>query len=176
MARLNLLLWPNPRLREKSEHLTFDWVKQEGFRERLKSLHETLLHFRGVGLAAIQVGWAVRLFAMRTPKAVQTFVNPEIASTDGELVEMEEGCLSVPGVFEQVRRYPNVVLVANDLETWERKSWDLEGVEAQCAQHEIEHLDGVMQIVDNAGLVKRDIIKRKIQKQLRLNPLFGATR
>jgi peptide deformylase len=160
-------------LSEKSEPLTYDQTKQEGFKERLRNLHETLLHFRGVGLSAIQVDWPVRLFAMRTPKEVQTFVNPEIVTVDGDEAEREEGCLSLPGVFERVKRFPNVIVAAMDLQAGERRLWDLEGIEAQCAQHEVDHLDGKM-FSDNYGSVKRDIVRRKIKKQLRINPLFGV--
>jgi len=174
MARLPLLLWPNLLLRDKSQHLTFEDVKSDWFKERLERLHETLIHYRGVGLSAVQVKWPVRMFAMRTTDSVQTFVNPEIVSVDGDAEMKTEGCLSLPGIFNEVARYPNVVIVANDMETWERKSFDLEGLEAQCAQHEIEHMDGLMAMVDNIGPVKRDILKRKIRKQLRINPLYNG--
>lgn len=171
MARLKLLLWPNQKLREVSEYLTKDQVEDEAFKAKLKDLHETLLHFRGVGLSAIQVDWPVRLFVMRTLKEVQTFVNPDIISTDGELELVEEGCLSLPGVFERVQRYPNVVMVANNLATWDRVAWDMEGIEAQCAQHEVEHLNGKM-MSDGWGTGRRELARGKIRKQLKFNPLF----
>lgn len=166
MARLPLLLYPNPRLREVSEPLTWDWTKQEGFQERLKDLKETLVWYRGVGMSAIQAGWPVRLFVMRTAKEIQTFVNPRILETDGDLTEMDEGCLSVPGVVERVMRYPSVIIESMDMDTGMFDRWDLEGIEAQCAQHEIDHLDGKM-FTDGYGGVKRDIAKRKIKKFLR---------
>lgn len=174
MARLPLLLWPNLALRQKSTLLTQEDVQGEDFKERLKSLHETLLHFRGVGISAIQVNWPVRLFAMRTKDEVQTFINPRILETDGELDLKEEGCLSLPGIFERVERYSNVIIESMDPDTGMFDRWDLDGIEAQCAQHEIEHMDGVMKMVDRAGAVKRDVLKRKVRKQLRINPLYNG--
>jgi peptide deformylase len=170
-VKLPLLLYPNPKLSLVSVPVDPEEAKTEEFRTFLTWLGETLIWYRGIGISAIQTGWPCRVFSMKTRDGIQHFVNPEIESTDCELTEMEEGCLSVPGVTELVKRYPAVIVSALDIESGERKSYDLVDTEAQCAQHEIEHLDGKM-FSDNYGPVKRDIVKRKIKKQLRLNPIF----
>jgi peptide deformylase len=171
MAIQKLVLWPNPELKEPSTDVEPHWVKSDEFKELIRDMTETLLHYGGIGLSAIQIGVPDRLFVMRTKQSdkwvVAPFINPIIRGTDGELAEVDEGCLSMPGIIEKVKRYPNVLLSAIDLETGERKSWDLEGIEAQCAQHEMEHMDGKT-LGDNWGPVKCDIVRRKIRKNMKL--------
>jgi peptide deformylase len=170
--RLPLILYPSRLLTEASDEVSLDFAKSVDFKVLVDSLRETLVWFRGIGISAVQGGWPARVFIMRLSRGgYQTFINPIIRGTDGDLEEVDEGCLSIPGIVERVKRYPGVLVSALDPETGERKSWDLEGIEAQCAQHEMEHLDGKT-MADNWGPVKRDIVKRKIKKELRLNPLF----
>jgi peptide deformylase len=173
--RLPLLLWPHLTLKELSRPLSQEETQTDEFKERLASMNETLTHFRGVGISAIQVNWPVRMFSMRTKDGIKTFINPVIVEWDGSPELMEEGCLSLPGIYEKVLRIPNVVIEVNDLDTWERKRFDLEGIEAQCAQHEIEHMDGMMKMMDGAGFTKRDIVKRKLKKQMKVNPLYNGS-
>lgn len=168
MAILKLLLWPNPELKQVSEEVDLEWARTDQFKELLADMGETMLALGGVGISAVQVGVFDRVFVMRDKKGgTQAFINPVITQTDGELEEKDEGCLSIPGIVEKVKRYPNVIVEALDPETGERKHWDLGGIEAQCAQHEIEHLDGKL-FADKFGAVKRDIVKRKIKKFVKL--------
>jgi peptide deformylase len=171
MALLKVLLWPDPTLRLVSDPVPFEWVKSEEFQQLVKDMTETLLHYRGVGLSAIQVGVQDQLFVMRTRQGVQAFVNPRIIERDGEPTQMEEGCLSIPGYTQQVYRFPNVIVEAMDFATGEPRNWDLEGIEAQCAQHELEHLEGRL-FSDNWGRVTKDIVRRKIAKARRLDPRY----
>ena len=174
--RLPLLLYPNETLAYTSDEVEVEWARSQEFGALLDSMVETMVWFRGVGLSAIQVGVPERVFVMRTKKEVLKIVNPVIESfQDSEPVEVEEGCLSVPGVYERVLRYPEVELSCLDVVSGERKHYLMEGVEAQCVQHEMEHLDGKM-YTDGYGPVKRDIVRRKVQKQIRLNPLFQELR
>ncbi len=172
--KLPLLLYPNPFLRTVSEPVDPEIAKSEEFKLLVDSLRETLVWYMGIGISAVQCGFAHRLFIMRLSRGgYQTFVNPVLEEVDGPtgVESMEEGCLSIPGVVETVQRYPNVVVSSLDIESGERKRYDLEGIEAQCAQHELDHLEGRM-FSDDWGPVKRDIVKRKIKKQLRQNPVF----
>jgi len=172
MSVQKLVLWPNPLLKLVSEEVDPEWILSDDAKRLVKDLSDTLMHFGGVGLSAIQVAYQARLFVMRTKEGdkwvVKPFFNPELVATDGELAEVEEGCLSLPGIVEKVKRYPNVVISALDPSgiVVERRSYDLEGIEAQCAQHELEHLDGKT-MGDDWGPVKRDIVKRKIRKTMR---------
>ncbi len=172
--RLPLLLYPNRFLREVSTEVDPEYAKSVEFKLLLDSLRETLIWFHGVGISAVQTGFAERVFVMRLSSGgYQSFVNPVLEEVDGPtgVEPMQEGCLSVPGVVETVLRYPNVIVSALDIESGERKRYDLEGIEAQCAQHEMEHLNGKM-FTDDYGPVKRDIVKRKVKKAVRHDPLF----
>jgi len=91
-------------------------------------------------------------------------INPEIIELIGKPIEMTEGCLSFPGVFEKVMRHPEVIFKCEDL-MGEVKTWQMAGIESQCIQHETEHLDGKT-MGDSWGVAKRDIVKRKIKKAL----------
>lgn len=171
-----LFLYPNKVLNDGSDEVGIDWARSKEFGDLLNDMVETMVWFRGVGLSAIQVGIQDRAFVMRTKKEILKIVDPFIESfQDTEPAEVEEGCLSVPGVYERVLRYPEVELSCLDIETGNRKHYLMEGVEAQCVQHEMEHLDGKM-YTDGYGPVKRDIVRRKVQKQIRLNPLFKELR
>ncbi len=171
--RLPLLLYPNSELTLGSDEVGIEWARSPEFTELLNDMVETMVWFRGIGLSAIQVGIQDRAFVMRTRQGILKLVDPILEEVDGPtgVESMQEGCLSVPGVVEMVPRYPNVIVSALDIESGERKRYDLEGIEAQCAQHELDHLDGRM-FTDDYGPVKRDIVRRKIRKQLRLNQLF----
>jgi peptide deformylase len=102
-------------------------------------------------------------------KSRHAFINPEIVETIGDLVEVTEGCLSIPGYFEKTMRYSEIIIKAIDIEhDLEPRLYQLAGVEAQCTQHEMEHFEGKL-FIDGYGRVKKDIIKRKMQKYLREN-------
>lgn len=170
--RLPLLLYPNKTLTQTSLHVDPERAKSEEFKAFVKDLQETLVWYRGIGLSAIQTGRPDRVFVMRMARGgFHTFVNPQIVNVDDETVPMDEGCLSLPGVLEKVERYPWVAITALDIDSGETRTFDMVGIEAQCAQHEIEHLDGKM-FSDPYGPVKRDIVKRKIKKAVRLDPRF----
>jgi peptide deformylase len=172
MAKLPLLLYPNLKLRQRSAQVDPALVPTEAFKKFLSDLAETLTWYRGIGISAIQCGVPDAVFLMRNTKGeILQFVNPVVEDRDGEKVEMEEGCLSIPGFTEKVKRYPNVVVSCLNLEDGGRRVYDLEGIEAQCAQHEMEHLAGAM-FSDGYGVAKRDLVKRKIQKALRHDPRF----
>lgn len=116
--------------------------------ERLAcDMFDTLLDEGGMGLAAPQVGQSVRLIVMRTgpndynPRA---FVNPTIDRTKGEQLSLGEGCLSAPGKFGRVMRARVVWLSYDDMANGERRTEKLKGILAICAQHECDHLDGIL--------------------------------
>lgn len=114
--------------------------------ELAKRMLETMIQAEGVGLAAPQVGESIRLCLVPIGGKMRALVNPEILKTSGELVKSEEGCLSLPGIWLQIPRYPEVTVRFTDLqgETTERV---LKDFEARVVQHEIDHLNGKL-IVD----------------------------
>jgi peptide deformylase len=127
---------------------------------------ETMYAAPGVGLAAPQVGVSERLIVVdvRHPEGVKeliTLINPEIIEVEGRVVE-EEGCLSLPGVRENVTRAARVLVRGHDLNEREREI-EAEGLLAVALQHEIDHLEGIL-FIDRISRLKRGIIQRKMRK------------
>lgn len=164
MALLTILHHPDPRLRQKAAPVTqFDAELQR----LIDDMFETMYAAPGVGLAATQVGVPLRLAVMdcaedKAQPQPMVVINPEIDNPD-ERVDMEEGCLSVPGVGEKVQRYNRLTLRALDRHG---KPFELqaEGLMAQAVQHEIDHLNGVLYL-DRLSSLKRERLLKKLRKQ-----------
>ena len=161
MAILKILHHPDPRLRNAGKPVEqFD----DDLQTLIDDMFETMYDAPGVGLAATQVGIALRLAVMDCSEQKDSpivMINPEIiAREEPEIVE--EGCLSVPGHYDRVERHGRTTVRAQDRhgETYELTG---EGLLAQCIQHEIDHLDGVL-FIDYLTPLKRNIILRKMKK------------
>lgn len=164
MAILEILHHPDPRLRLKTKPVT---VFDDALQTLIENLFETMYDAPGVGLAANQVGIDKRLAVMdcsddKAKPQPFVLVNPEIIESSAK-EEMEEGCLSVPGIFDKVQRFSRLKVRALDRDG---KPFELEaeGLMAQAIQHEIDHLDGKLYI-DYLSSLKRERIKKKLQKQ-----------
>jgi peptide deformylase len=134
-----------------------------------RDMVETMYVAPGIGLAAPQVGAPIRLFVIdlslgHDPKGLITLLNPEFVERDGMQLE-EEGCLSVPGFNATVARPERVTVRGIDL-AGKEQCYSGEGLLARAIQHEMDHLDGRV-FVDRLRGIKRDLIVRKIQKQIR---------
>jgi len=130
---------------------------------------ETMYAAPGVGLAAPQIGVALRLFVVdvsvgRDPGGLMVFINPDFVERDGTQLE-EEGCLSVPGFNATVVRPMRAVLQGLDRE-WQPRTVEATGLLARAFQHEMDHLEGTL-FVDRLRGIKRDLIVRKIRKLTR---------
>ena len=164
MSRLEILHYPDPRLRRRAEPVR---VVDDDVRRLIDDMLETMYDAPGIGLSAPQVNVAKRVVTVDVSKersAPLALVNPEIRWVDGEL-ETEEGCLSVPGVYELVKRPERVRVSALDRDGHSREI-DAEGLLAVCIQHEIDHLDGRL-FVDYLSRLKRQRIRRKAEKTRR---------
>jgi peptide deformylase len=173
MAKLEILTFPNPRLRNHAEPVV---RVDDHIRRIVDDMLETMYAAPGIGLAAIQVGIAKRLIVIDvSPEHDQPLVliNPEILSREGE-EEMDEGCLSVPGFYESVKRAERVRARAlnRDGESFEI---DADGLLAVCIQHEIDHLEGKL-FVDYLSSLKRQRIRRKLEKDQRAERAERASR
>jgi len=161
MALLQILHFPDPRLYNKAEAVI---QVDDGVRALVGDMFETMYAAPGVGLAAIQVNLLLRVITIdisehkRNPLCL---INPELVSKRGQ-VELEEGCLSVPGVYEIVSRaeWIRVRALNRDGETFEMEAEDLL---AACIQHEMDHLDGKL-FVDYLSQLKRQRIKKKVKR------------
>jgi peptide deformylase len=142
----------------------------DGLRALMDDMLQTMYAAPGIGLAAIQVGVAKRVLVMdlsrdEGPKAPRHFVNPEILWASEETAPYEEGCLSVPEIYEEVERSARVRLRYLNYQG-EKIEEDAEGLFAVCIQHEIDHLDGVL-FIDHLSRLKRDRAVAKVRKAAR---------
>ena len=165
MAILQILHHPDPRLRNKARPVTtFDG----GLKSLIDDMLETMYAAPGIGLAATQVNVHQRILVLDASpdKSSPThFVNPRIVETEG-LSETEEGCLSVPGVFETIERAERILLTAFD-SAGSALELEAEGLLAVCIQHEIDHLDGKL-FIDYLSQLKQNRIRKKLEKDQRL--------
>lgn len=139
-----LIYNPHEKLRIKSEPLS---ELTELTQERIENLVKLMYEYDGIGLAAPQVGWNVKVFVMNVAGSGMVFINPEIQAS-GEIWEMEEGCLSIPGITGLVERPSQVKVKATDLNNKTFEFID-DGLAGRCALHEFDHLLGVL-FIDKA--------------------------
>ena len=166
MALLNILEFPDPRLRTVAEPVT---VFDDDLSKLIDDMFETMYDAPGIGLAATQVDVHKRLIVIDVSENRDqplVFINPEVTVLDDVLGEYDEGCLSVPGFYETVQRPRQVRVVARDRHG-EEFTMEANGLLAVCVQHEIDHLDGKL-FVDYISSLKRNRIRKKLEKQHRL--------
>lgn len=160
-----ILHYPDPRLRRKAERVG---AVTDDIRALIADLAETMYNAPGIGLAATQVGVAQRVVVIDLSEErnqLLVLLNPEICAAEGQQI-MEEGCLSVPGIFEPVTRAGQVKVRALDRDG-RPLELDATGLLASCVQHEIDHLDGKV-FVDHLSRLKQQRIRKKLEKHQRL--------
>ncbi|MCK9692323.1 peptide deformylase [Pseudomonas syringae] len=167
MAILNILEFPDSRLRTIAKPVA---MVDEDIRQLVDDMFETMYEAPGIGLAATQVNVHKRVVVMDLSEdrsEPRVFINPEIEKLTDEMDQYQEGCLSVPGFYENVDRPQKVRVKALDRDG---KPYELvaEGLLAICIQHECDHLNGKL-FVDYLSNLKRDRIKKKLEKQHKLN-------
>lgn len=162
MTILNILHYPDPRLRTKASEVTDFGPELEQFGN---DLLETMYAAPGIGLAATQVDVHQRIIAVDVSEnrdAPHILVNP-VLELHGDLVETEEGCLSVPGIYEPVSRAERITVHAKS-PLGDALEFDADGLLAVCIQHECDHLEGKL-FVDYLSNLKRNRIRKKLVKQ-----------
>jgi len=164
MAILDILHFPDPRLRTRAQEVL---AVDDQVRTLIDDMLETMYRAPGIGLAATQVNVHRRILVIDISNEQNepgVFINPEILETYGS-EEMDEGCLSVPGIYERVQRAERVRFRALGRDG---KAFELEvdGLLAVCIQHEIDHLEGKL-FVDYLSQLKRQRIRKKLEKQRR---------
>ena len=168
MAILDILNYPDPRL-----HIVAKPVKEVDaqLRRLIADMAETMYDAPGIGLAATQVNQHIQLLLVdisETKDQLQVFINPKILEKDGEQV-YEEGCLSVPGIYESVTRAEKIVVEALNAQG-EKFQLEADGLLSVCIQHEMDHLLGKV-FVEYLSPLKRTRIKNKLLKQQRIRPM-----
>ena len=165
MAKLKILEFPDPRLRTKATPVA---AVDDDLRALIADMFETMYAAPGIGLAATQVDVHKRLLvADISPDQSQpfAFINPQILEKDGIIVS-DEGCLSVPGYYEEVERAEHIRLRYLD-RNGDAQEMEAEDLLAVCIQHEVDHLDGKL-FVDYLSEAKRQRIRKKLTKERRL--------
>lgn len=146
-------------LRKKTAIFDFKKFKKLEIRELIKTMRESMLRAEGIGLSANQIGLDIKVFVAKVENKFYTVFNPEIAQSSKETIPMEEGCLSVPGVFGTVERPEKITLTGFDQngKAIKIKAW---GLLARVFQHEVDHLNGKL-FVDKAKGTTR-IMKQEL--------------
>lgn len=164
MATLTILNYPDPRLHTVAKPVT---EVNDTIRKLIDDMAETMYAAPGIGLAATQVNQHIQLIVIDTTKEqnnLQVFINPKIVAKSGQQ-EYEEGCLSVPGIYENVTRAEKITVEAFD-KNGKKFKLDAEGLLAVCIQHEMDHLLGKV-FVEYLSPLKRNRIKTKMIKHNR---------
>jgi peptide deformylase len=162
MPLLPILQYPDERLHTVAAPVT---RVDDEIRSLVRNMAETMYAAPGIGLAATQVNVHKRVIVIdlsETQDRLQVFINPEIVASSGE-AECEEGCLSVPGVFEKVTRAERVTVRALD-EQGDERTIEAEGLLAVCIQHEMDHLQGKV-FVEYLSRLKQDRIRSRLKKR-----------
>ena len=164
MATLTILNYPDPRLHKVAQPIL---EVNDEIRQLISDMAETMYAAPGIGLAATQVDQHIQLVVIDTSKEqndLQVFINPKIIAKSG-LKEYEEGCLSVPGVYETVTRAETVTIEALD-QQGKKFKLQADGLLAVCIQHEMDHLLGKV-FVEYLSPLKRNRIKKRLAKHAR---------
>lgn len=180
MGTLKVVEWPSKVLETKSEEVT---VFDDSLREFVQDMHDTMDHAQGIGLAANQVGKAVRVITILIPWTESrysdqedqkepwhdkrfTFINPVITKKQGKF-RWQEGCLSFPEIFEFVDRSEEVWVSAQD-ENGKTFEVHATGLFSVCLQHEIDHIDGIV-FINRMSRLKSSLVKKKLSKRKRVS-------
>ena len=168
MTARPILTAPDPRLKRVAK----DIAKIDAdIRALIDDMVETMYQADGIGLAAVQIGVLHRVIVMDLEqksgkKQPRVFVNPKILWTSEETASFEEGCLSVPDIWEEVARPARIRAEYLD-RAGQKQTLEADGLLADCLQHEIDHLDGTL-FIDHLSRLKRSIALRKLAKAKRL--------
>jgi peptide deformylase len=169
MAIRSVLVAPDPRLKQLSQPVE---AVDAAMRTLIDDMLETMYAAPGIGLAAVQLGIPKQIIVMDLARegekpAPRHFINPQILWTSDELITCEEGCLSVPDLYDEVERPAKVRMRYLDREG-KTQDVEAEGMLAVCLQHEMDHLKGVL-FIDHLSKLKRDMMLRKLAKARRIS-------
>ena len=169
---LPIYVYGQPVLRKVAEDITPDYPN---LKELIANMFETMDHAEGVGLAAPQIGLPIRVVVINLDVISddypeykgfrKAFINPHILEVSGELVSMDEGCLSLPGIHESVKRGDKIHVTYLD-EDFTPHDEEVEGFLARVMQHEFDHLEGQM-FIDHLSPLRKQMIKGKLNAMLK---------
>jgi peptide deformylase len=162
-----IVVYGHPILRKVAAEINKDYPD---LGQLIEDLFETMYHSEGLGLAAPQIGKSIRIFVIDGKPAAEdepslaefkkAFINPHIVERTGELMPMNEGCLSIPNLREEVMREAHVRITYYD-ENWQFHDEEYDGYPARIIQHEYDHLDGIL-FTDKISPLRRRLLKSKL--------------
>lgn len=162
-----IVAYGDPVLRKKAAPISADYPK---LTELVDNMFKTMYHSQGVGLAAPQIGLAIRLFIIdSTPFSEddpgadgfkRVFINAEIIDQEGDKWKFNEGCLSIPGIREDVERKSRLVIKYQDI-NFESHTEEYEGIKARIIQHEYDHIEGIL-FTDHLSPLKKTLLKGRL--------------
>ncbi len=166
---LPIVAYGDPVLRKVCEDIDKDY---EGLSELIENMRKTMYAAKGVGLAAPQIGKAIRLFIIDSEPMMdepdegtgiqEVFINAEMLDETGRSFSFEEGCLSIPGIREEVTR-KETIRIRYYNENWELKEEEFGGMTARVIQHEYDHIEGIL-FTDYVKPLRKQFLKRKLEK------------
>ena len=170
---LPVTLYGDPILKKRAEDISSDYPNLQDI---IKNMWQTMYVASGVGLAAPQGGLSIRLFVVDTAQLAEkrkkefkgikkVFINPEILNEEGEEWKYEEGCLSIPGIRENVERKPDITITYQD-EQFNTMTESYSGLNARVIQHEYDHIEGVL-FTDKVKPLTKKLIQSKLNKIMR---------
>lgn len=177
-STLPLRVFPDKILTQVSQRVSDEEFGQD-LAQLCEEMHVTMFYNNGIGLSAVQVGELKRIITMKIPETIEengqindisrpyNFINPEIVDTSCGTFSFSEGCLSVPGYFED-RDRPNKIKLKFQTIHGDQMLESFEGIEAFVIQHELDHLNGKL-FIDDLSPLKKNRIRKKIEKTLRKN-------
>lgn len=159
-----IVLYGDPILKKKTQEIG----EGEDIQELVNDMFETMYYASGVGLAAPQIGKSLRLFVMDSDPIEekdgegfkQAFINPQITEQKGDPWDFEEGCLSIPGIREDIKREPEITIKYFDAE-WKEHTKTFSGIRARIIQHEYDHIEGIL-FTDYLTAFKKRLLKGKL--------------
>lgn len=166
--KLTMQIYPAPILHQRTEEISAEELSKPEFAQLLLDMEETIKQQDGIGLAAPQVGKSIRFTIVKTEDGILPLVNPKIVRRSIAKDVMEEGCLSVPGVYGDVKRSKTIKVVAQDM-TGKKIKFSARGMFARVIQHEVEHLNGIL-FIDKAIKINegKEILAQMEQESKRL--------
>jgi peptide deformylase len=161
---MNIVKFPDPILRERIEEFDFDNPSHDPVQLE-KDMIKLMFEYDGIGLAATQIGIRVRMFVMgysQTPETAQAFFNPMVVATVDDIEDLEEGCLSFPGIYVNIKR-PKKIRVKWQTSKGEWQEDEFDGYACKCFLHELDHLEGIV-FQDRVSTLKWALAVKKTKK------------
>ncbi len=153
MPIFKIIINPNPILRKKSAEIDLEKIGSREFKGLVSAMIKTMVKTDGVGLAAPQIGKNIRLVAINAKDGAFCLINPKISKKSFSRELGQEGCLSLPGIFGQVKRHKKITLIYYD-PAGKKIKLAVQGLLARVIQHEIDHLDGIL-FIDKASAIEK---------------------